>query len=663
LSVATFGLLAITLLTTFLPGALATAAAGLRVPVAIATAPLVTYGLVSVTSSLAVFVDLPWGPWLLLAEALLLAVVVGLLRHRGERPRGDWRHRTAEARPRGWRDLRHPRRADIALAAGVAGGSLYAAVVLLRGFGGIDAVNQDWDNTLHANATRFISDSGTIDPYALRVINDWDSPGSFYPNAFHALAAVVRDLTGATVPAVLNCATIMIVVITAAGLAVLLREIGAPTVVTATAPVLLAGFTSFPYDVVWRGPLLPYATGLALIPAFLLLVRETLARPGLRRSLLAGLGGAALLGLQASTALSGAVFAVVFLVATWIRRRRLALGGLLSLAAAGGVSLVAAGTTVLGTLHTTGNGAATEVDWPAVQTPGQAIGDLLFLNHSMPSPQWTFAVLIVVGLSALRSARYMWWWLVCAGLGAWFFVLASSYDSGLAEAVTLPWWNDRFRFIALAVLGLAPLAAHGLWRISLTVQGVLARAKHESLRRLAQPALAAGLVLTAVVVASGALYQDRNHDLVADMYQEDDYLNAAETAAFAWLAEHVRNGETVMNDPGDGSSYMYALDGVRPVFGHQVTKEGYEDRGPMQRALFERFQCLDSDPVVRQAIADLRVRYVILGSGFLRDTFSRIPGLQKVWSAHQLQLVYHQNGISIYEVTGQAEPELPRSFC
>jgi hypothetical protein len=661
LPVVAIGLLLVTVLATFLPGGLVTAAAGLRVPVAIATAPLVTYGLIAAASTLAIVVDVPWGPWFLLVEALLVAAVVGVLRRRAGRPRRR-RRPSMEQPARGWRDLRRPRRSDLALAAGVTAGSLYSAAVLVRGFGDFGNVSQEWDNTFHANAVRFISESGVVDPYGLRFVNDWDSESFFYPNAFHALGAVVRDLTGAAVPPVLNGASLMIGVIAAVGLAVLLREIGAPTVVSATAPVLLAGFTSFPYDVIWRGPVLPYATGLALLPAFLLLIREVLARADLRRATLAGLGGAALFGLQPATALTGAAFAVVFLVATWVRRGRPDVRALALLAAAGGLSLVVAAPIVLASVRT-GTSVATVVDWPPVQTPGQAIGDLLFLNHAMDDPQWTLAALIVVGLFSLRSARYMWWWLGCGALGAWFFVLASSYDSGLAEAVTQPWWNDRWRFIAIAVLGLAALAAHGLWRVSIGVEHLLARAERRTGRRLLRPGLAGGLVFLAVFVASGALYQDRNSDLVADTYQETDYLSEAEEAGFAWLAERVSDGEMVMNDPGDGSSFMYALAGVRPVFGHQVPEEGYELRGHAQRAFFERFRCLDSDPVVRQTIDDLDIRYVFLGAGFLRDKFDRIPGLRLLAPVRQLELVYQQDGVKIYEVAGQPEPDRALASC
>ncbi|OMQ14532.1 hypothetical protein A7K94_0215965, partial [Modestobacter sp. VKM Ac-2676] len=198
-------------------------------------------------------------------------------------------------------------------------GGLFAMGVLVAGMGDLSRPSQYWDYTFHANATRVIADTGDVAPGALRVVNDWESAEFFYPNAYHAVAAVVRDLTGASVFEVLNAQSLFIGALAGLGLAVLLRELRAPVMVTATTPVLLSAFTAFPYDLLWRGPLLPYATGLALLPAFVLLVRAAVERRLPVLVVLAGLGGAALLWLQPAAALAGAVMALCFVVQRWTR--------------------------------------------------------------------------------------------------------------------------------------------------------------------------------------------------------------------------------------------------------------------------------------------------------------------------------------------------------
>src|SRR6185312_6052568 len=145
---------------------------------------------------------------------------------------------------------------------------------------------------------------GDIAPAALREINNWESSTFYYPNTFHALAALVRDLTGASVFEVLNTQMLIVCLVAGLGLAALLHRLGAPLAVVSVTPVLLAGFASFPYDILWRGPLLPYAAGVAVIPACLLLLDVLLARPTPVLVLLFGLGAAGLLGLHPSDALS-----------------------------------------------------------------------------------------------------------------------------------------------------------------------------------------------------------------------------------------------------------------------------------------------------------------------------------------------------------------------
>jgi uncharacterized protein DUF6541 len=642
----------VTLLVVFVPGAVIATAAGARTALALASAPLVTYGLATATGTAAGYLDLRWGWWLLIGEALAVGAVLLLARSRG---RGLTALLPRFGRPTG---------RDLVVGAGVLTGGLLSAYVLERSMAGLGRPHQDWDYTFHANATRFIADTRNVDPSALRAVNDWESGDFFYPNAYHAVAAVVRNVSGASIFEVLNGQTLLICAMAGLGLAALLREMRAPTPVVALTPVLLAGFASFPYDVLWRGPLLPYATGLALMPAFILLVRAVVDVRSPGSVVLAALGGAGLLGLQPATALSAAISALLFVAARWVSRRQVPVRELGLLLAAAVLTALLAAPDVLGSLRTS-SGAATEVDWEAVETPGQAIGDLLFLDHGKPGPQLALALLVIVGLLSLRSARYMWWWLGSAGLAFYLFVLAASYDTDLAESVTRPWWNDRWRFAAWAVLGMAPLAAHGLWRIALAVTAWAGQDHRPlaGLRPWAQRTASAVVVLLVVVTVSSGLYTGDNGRRVAKAYQSDRYLNGAEVEAMAWLAPRVEEGETVMNDPGDGSAYMLALEGIRPLFGHQVPEVTYSYAGATQRALLERFDCLDSDDDVRAAIERLQVRYAFLGQGFVRKEAHRVAGMEGLSSSPSLRLVYDRGGVQVYEVDLQPLSDQPLAGC
>jgi hypothetical protein len=306
-----------------------------------------------------------------------------------------------------------------------------------------------------------------------------------------------------------------------------------------------------------------------------------------------------------------------------------------------------------------------DVDWPAVETAGQAAGDLVFLDHSAAYPQVWLAGLVVVGLLAVHRARYMWAWLGGAAVCALGFVMSAASDASLTETLTRPWWNDRWRFIALAVLGLAPLAAHGLLTLALFARRTLRRWTGGRVPALRSSAALGALVaagLAVVVVGSGGLYVHTNETRMAATFDNQNTLSRTEVAAMQWLARH-SDGGTIMNDANDGSAYLSAVAGLHPLFGHVVEPGSISAMGPTQQLLLEHFNCLDGDRAVRSAIERLDIRYVFLGSGFVRPWFQRLPGLEGIASSPSLRLVHSAPGVQIYEVDLTAQPTGTVAAC
>ena len=637
----------------FLPGVLVALLAGARVPTALTAAPLVTYGLVTACTTVASVVALPWSPL-----AFAIAVAVGILVTLAIRwLTGASPLRAARGALEAVRTLQWNGR-NVAAAVGVLTGAVVAASVIYAGFGRTDNPHQDWDYLFHANAVRFILDTRNIDPSNVTTLIDWENLSTFYPNTYHALAAVVAGVTGAETFVVVNAQTMIIPALAALGLAALLRRLGAPTVVVALTPVLLAGFASFPYDALWRGPLLPYGTGVALLPAFFLLLLEVLDRRSPALVLITGVAAAALLGVQTATALSAGVLAIPFLVQRWTTpgARRWRDVGILT---AVGLTAVSIGAPAVGGAVRTSTVGA-EVDWPAVQSAGQAVGDMLFLNHGAPAPQYWLAGLVLVGLLTLRTAVYLWWWLAGGAVFLTLFVMAASSDTRFVQDLTRPWWNDRWRFAALVVLALAPLAAHGFHVLVETVLRASLRLQQSAPRAGLRRPLIAGAGLLALVLLSGGLYTSSNTARMASAYQNERHLSSAEEEAMRWLSRQ-SDGGTVMNDANDGSPYMLALEGLRPNFGHAITPGSR--MGPRQHILMNHFNCLDSSQEVRDVIAARDIRFVFVGKGFLRPEFRRSAGLQGLSRSPSLTPVYSEGGVRIYAVDLTDELTEPIPAC
>ncbi len=645
LSLADVWLVIVYLAVTFLPGLLITLSAGLRRWTAVALAPLVGYGVTALVGPLS-SVGLRWTPLTLLGGSVAMAAICLVLRVLVDR-----RRFLARAAVRAGTGVARDRRGDATIAGAVVLASGIGAAVVLIGIGRLDAIHQDWDAIFHANAIRFILDTGNTDPGALRAINNYEDPAFFYPNAYHAVAAVVGTLTGANVPELMNSQMLLVPGTTALGLAALLRGHGARVALAATTPVLLVAFTGFATDMLFRGPLLPFVTALALLPAFLLGLGDVLDRPRFAPGLVVALTAVGLLGLHPSIALTAAIFAVPMLLQRWAGRLRRVL------VEAPVLLVIAAMSGLLGLRFALGalkvGGTANLVDWKANQTPGQAVGDLLMLNHERAAPQFWLAALLVVGLLTVARLRPLWWWLVGATVFGAGFVATSAYDLPWTETVTGPWWNDPWRFVAIAVLGLAVLAAHGAVVLAEAALGLARRQ-----RLLGRPGLAGRVWLGAAMVAvlavfglaSNGFYVPANAKRMALNFQDGPTLPATERVAMAALARMAGPGDRIMNDPLDGSPWMYSLYGLHPMYGHIIAPLQFGRAGPDQQELIYSFRCLDSDQSVRDLIAKYGIRYVFVNDTYVRKYFKRIPGLLNLSPVKSLQLVYSRDGTNIYRI-------------
>jgi len=541
-------------------------------------------------------------------------------------------------------------RDNVAIAASVLTAAVLGAVVIMRGFGELDAVHQGWDASFHANAIRFIIDTGDAAPNALRAINNYEDASFFYPNAQHGLTAIVGQLSGASVPSLLNTQLLLLPGIAGLGLAVLVRMFGGRVALAASVPLVLASFSAFPYDLLSRGPLLPYGTGVAMVPAFVVLLDQTLMRRRAPVVVVTAMSAAGLLAVHPGTAVTAAIFAGALLVHRWRRAqpevKRAEVGTLAGIA---GVSVLAGLPFLLGVLAVGEAGAA--VNWAARGSLWEAVYRLVLVNHSRNGPQFLLVALIVIGVVRLRGIRRLWWWLAGSGFFAVFFLAVSATEAPITEALSQPWWNDRWRFLALVIQAMAVLAAHGAVTVGDAVVNLGKRRRATEASTTGDSSRAvAGAVLAAFGALTAWIYMPVNEATISANYLGGPSVTPAEQSAMRVLADIAGPEGRVMNDPGDGSAWMYALEGVQPIFGHVVDPVTFQSIGKDQQLLLTAFHCLDSSPRIRELVDKYDIRYVFTGKGYLRDHFSRIPGLQNLLMVDSLELLYAQDGTAIFRV-------------
>jgi hypothetical protein len=341
------------------------------------------------------------------------------------------------------------------------------------------------------------------------------------------------------------------------------------------------------------------------------------------------------------------VFCAMYLVFRWVAQRRVPLAEVRTLAILG---MLAALYVIPQYLAATKTASTLPVSWPVIGSPGQTLGQLLFLNYVAP-PEWWLVTAAIVGLVALRKLTGLHWLMAGGVFFAFLFVLAASYKNGLVSLLTNPWWNDAWRFAALVTITQVVLIGHGIVVVRDFLVGWVARRRPQ----LADGTVARGGVLVAIglvlALVTGGLYVVPNKDAIKQAYGNGPTVNSNERAAMAQLRSLVPPGAVVMNDPVDGSPWMWALDGVRPLFGYPVVvPEDFPIIGPDRVLLYEQFDELDTNQKVRDLVRAANIQFVYVGSGFAAPSGKRAPGLAVLDGVRSLQKVYENADVRVYRV-------------
>lgn len=633
------------------PGLLIGAAGGLRGWVLTGLAPLLTYTSAGLAGPWLAAVGLPFNVGTAAVITLLLTAIAGGLRWFSVR-RG-W------AAPRAAEDACRPpvdwsRRAHLIVAGCVALATVLSIIVVLSAAGGTTAVFQRWDTVFHANGIRYIADTGDGGLFGMGSIN-WFDGGSFYPNAYHLVAAQVYSLSGATIPVVLNAVTVPVAGIFALSMVAMVRQFGGRAALAGATAIVAATATTGAYESVSSG-LLPYALGVVLTPVAAVVLQRFLKRPGLDTGFLFALAAAGLFASHSSSLVAAVLFAAPLLAQRWWRREGKPIGDLLRLVAVGVATLLLVAPHLLATL-TFSAGSYPYNPWASDIPVASAIGQLLSFHQVLDLPQMWLAALLVIGIIAFRSLDRLRWIVLSALVMSGLFVVVACYGA-LPWVITLsrPWWNDRYRLMALAAIPLCLLAGHGLAELQRWATRAAANISWVQARRGALPIVGvatAVAILAGLAVVTNGFYAKVNATAVAYAYHNfPESENRAipvtkdEVDAMEALGQLAEPGEMVINDRYDGTAWVYAISGIRPIAGH------YDPSVPPADAEFlgEHFREYETNPQVREIVERRGIRHVLLGSSSIKIEYERPVGLRDLEGLGFLRPVYTNPDAVIYQI-------------
>jgi hypothetical protein len=617
------------------PGGAVAALLGLRGMWLAAVAAPLSVSLIVVTSLVAPFIGVGWG-WIPVAVLTLIACVAAWL----------WRRFLPAPR----RPLRTSAR-SWTTAVAVAVPAVVIAFVLVRSIGEPEYISQRFDNYFHLNAVQYVIDTANASPLWVGTMT---SPAGlpFYPSGWHALVSLVVLLCGASVAVATNAVIIVVAAIVWPLSAVLLagRIVGRSRPAILAAGALSAGFAAFPYLPLHYGTLYPLFLGLAVAPALIAVVVETL-RPGRRIPLLGALL-VLLLTPGVSVAHPGAILAVLaltlpFVIAVLvIGMRRASPRGVL-LRAIGLAAYLVVGVVTLQVVRP----PASQIYWPVIETVPQAIGSVVSSAvYQYPAAPVVALLALVGAYRVIRRGTYLRWAaLGMAVIGSVLYVIvAASTSETLRLWLTAPWYNNAPRLASIWVLSVLPLVTIGAVYVARRIMRLLGARSRSALGRAGLAAGAVAAVGLVVVVQYGAISQAAaDIEYTYELREGGPILSPDEFALMQELPELVPDGERIAANPWTGASFAYGVSGVPVLMPHLLM-----DETPPAHVINTELATRGDSPEVCEALRETGVRYVLDfdADGDFQDNTGDYSGLVDLGDTPYVTLAAQEGDAKLWKI-------------
>lgn len=635
----------------------------LRVPARLRVfyAPLLTFALVAVSAIVLGKTGIPWSLISFVpVAAVLVAAAAGLMWLVGRR----WPALASASWPGN----------DVPVAWPVVGAVLGGFLVLHMTEDmvyGPEAFSQSLDNSFHMNAIRWIQEHGDASSLTLGAVSAADQQPTFYPAGWHDFVSLIYSTTGTSIAT----ATIVTVLLTASFVwpcSLVAFSLSIPKLRRLQAlaiPAIIGGFAAFPGLLLRWGVLFPNLLGYALVPSFVALMvclvqvmvrGEYATLLSLCLSALVGIAGLALV--HPNAVVSAVVFALPMLLAGVVqvsRSHELALrqkwvGSLLLV----GVSIGCVGAWLV-----LRPGASASNTWEPMLTEGEALYQFLFLGlENANQLRDTFNPSYLAGFLALWGAGYLLYkhrnlWLIASWvLIGYLWIIAATVPRGDFRLLMVgPWYTDHFRLAALVVFPSVILAGIGLGGF---VEGLLTWIVRRVPRtaRLNVATVGMGVAAVLVLVLAGltsrvpsvqetTLAVSREYRLTPTSV----VLNQDEMNVINEIPKIVPKDDVIVNNPWDGSAYIYAL-ADRHLTGYHFEFE----TSPKYSAIMHNLKNARTNPEVCREVNKYKAHwYVHLENqlNFGPDAQKNYDGLVAAIGTDVLTPVYSSGPMTLYRIS------------
>lgn len=606
----------------YVPGALASKAAGLSPFEVLVLAPLTS---VALYAALGILLDASGlrglGSLSMGAIACSLLFLALLLIRRYQNKRQASRARV-------------DRGVVVELAVSVCVCSVAMAYLYVKALGGADSFLECSDNAFHLNQIKAMLDGGSLSllhagqysamSYAAQA--PFSISGSFYPAGWHILVALACSLTGAPATVGENAGAFVFAgIVFSSGMALLLKSVfPSKRGVAAVGSFALCSCAAFPLSPLVVHQIYPNFAALCALPglmAFIVMrMDEACGKTDLAKTvalLLVPLFGCA--ALHPNVVIALLVMSVSMLVLyPWGRLSRSSKPGFvhrISIPFAIVVVFICGWAVSIDTPIFSG---VTSYLWSWTIPPVDAFVRALSFGFVLGIPQLVFAVFVALGFLVCAKERRSRW--VCLSLIA-FLVIFFFNACGTPEVKKIfagYWYTDAERTAALVALAAIPCAAVGLFTLldySWRKTSVVVAKKGST--PLLQYAMSCAIVVCFCVVAympyfpfsgSPTAIGFRRIELHDGSVAGQRTVFTEEEKEFCDKARVIAGDDLVLNVPQDGSMFSYSVCGLNVYYKSFVSSEDSSD----SQLIRTQLSSYENNDAVRKAVAAAGARFVIV---------------------------------------------------
>lgn len=539
---------------------------------------------------------------------------------------------------------------------------------------------QAYDVTQHLNLIQSMADSGTltslnVGPYLSAADQAIDPLGNtgFYPAAWHAVCALVVQITGCSVPLVINASMFALSCIAFPLSVLALVGVLFPESRTAhyCGSLTSLAFVAFPWNLLAFGPVYANVAGFSLMPSAMALFVHMLSNgpsPAMRARTLSAL---AISAVGLALCHPNTIFTcIVFLAPYCISRICDACGArgwgiLRKIVFSVAFAALCAGFWVLCYHLPVFQGTVTHV-WPPFSRLFQQVINILTLCYNMgfnyeTAAQIVLGILVIAGAIRALHTPGRRWLLASYMLICYILLVSATHQDELKQLLAGFWYTDPMRLAAIAAIAGIPLATLGAaWAYDTLVKLVAAnngaRGARPNRLLIAASAAAAFLILNFMpefnfpglhhkytLQEQEAYKYEQVRDWpksvhttfgdfrkgIEDAYSVDQPLDVSEQLFLnkIKIQSLVPEDDLVINNPMDGSFLAYGTTGLRVYYRNFVGGYGDENETEESKIIRERLCDYATDPEVQAAVESVDARYVIvLRDGEEKSAFINLRG-------------------------------------